>query len=90
MNKNTVLGDGKKTYESIMIVLGESEIHDTHDTIYEIVLTVVEIFSVARRRCDRHIYLFFFGATPWPFLPEDMFSIFASYTVNMPEWPCMF
>ena len=38
-----------------MVVLGESEIHDAHDTINKIVLTVVEIFSVARRRCDRHI-----------------------------------
>ena len=73
-----------------MIVLGESEIHDTHDTIYEIVLTVVEFFSVARRRCDRHIRSFFVAATPWPFLSEDMFSIFASYSLNMQEWPCMF
>ena len=37
------------------------------------------------------IYRYFFvAATPWQFLSEDMFSIFAGYTLNMQEGPCMF
>ena len=73
-----------------MRVLGESEIHDTHDTIYEIVLTVVEIFLWPGDDVTDIYLVFFVAATPWPFLPEDMFSICASYTLNMQEWPCMF
>ena len=44
MNKKLSWDMAKKTFGGIMKLLGESEIHDTHDTIYEIVLTVVEIF----------------------------------------------